>query len=30
NPEPAQAASAVKVGLTKIDGSWLISSFTPI
>lgn len=30
NPEPAQAASAVKVGLTKIDGSWLISSFNPI
>ncbi|MEV0668797.1 twin-arginine translocation pathway signal [Mycobacterium sp. NPDC050441] len=30
NPEPAQAASAVKVGLTKIDGNWLISSFTPI
>ncbi|OWL98880.1 twin-arginine translocation pathway signal, partial [Mycolicibacterium peregrinum] len=27
NPEPAQAASAVKVGLTKIDGGWLISSF---
>lgn len=30
NPEPAQAASAVKVGLTKVDGSWLISSFNPI
>ncbi|MGV0807297.1 twin-arginine translocation pathway signal [Mycolicibacterium setense] len=30
NPEPAQAASAVKVGLTKIDGNWLISSFNPI
>lgn len=30
NPEPAQAASAVKVGLTKIDGNWLISSFDPI
>lgn len=30
NPEPAQAASAVKVGLTKIDGGWLISSFNPI
>ncbi|CRZ16450.1 twin-arginine translocation pathway signal [Mycolicibacterium neworleansense] len=30
NPEPAQAASAVKVGLTKIDGKWLISSFDPI
>ncbi|MFV8054219.1 twin-arginine translocation pathway signal [Mycobacterium sp. 48b] len=30
NPEPAQASSAVKVGLTKIDGNWLISSFDPI
>ncbi|MCV7066151.1 twin-arginine translocation pathway signal [Mycolicibacterium farcinogenes] len=30
NPEPAQAASAVKVGLTKVDGKWLISSFDPI
>ncbi|WKG05969.1 twin-arginine translocation pathway signal [Mycolicibacterium sp. HK-90] len=30
NPEPAQAASAVKVGLTKVDGNWLISSFDPI
>lgn len=30
NPEPAQAASAVKVGLTKLDGKWLISSFNPI
>ncbi|WP_396909038.1 hypothetical protein [Mycolicibacterium sp.] len=30
NPEPAQAASAVKVGLAKIDGKWLISSFDPI
>ncbi|MDH6198051.1 Mce-associated membrane protein [Mycobacterium frederiksbergense] len=30
NPEPAQAASAVKVGLTKVDGNWLISTFNPI
>lgn len=30
NPEPAQAASAVKVGLAKVDGNWLISSFDPI
>ncbi|MUL81867.1 MULTISPECIES: twin-arginine translocation pathway signal [unclassified Mycolicibacterium] len=30
NPEPAQAASAVKVGLMKVDGSWRISSFDPI
>lgn len=30
NPAPAQAASAVKVGLAKVDGNWLISSFDPI
>ncbi|MBU9762853.1 twin-arginine translocation pathway signal [Mycobacterium sp. TNTM28] len=30
NPQPAQAASAVKVGLTKVDGKWLISSFDPV
>ncbi len=30
NQEPAQAASAVKVGLTKVDGDWRISSFDPI
>lgn len=30
NPAPAQAASTVKVGLTKVDGRWLISSFDPI
>ncbi|WP_234998139.1 twin-arginine translocation pathway signal [Mycobacterium sp. DBP42] len=30
NPAPAQASSAVKVGLTKVDGNWLISSFDPI
>lgn len=29
NPAPAQAASSVKVGLTKADGSWRISSFDP-
>lgn len=29
NPTPAQAASSVKVGLTKIDGTWRISSFDP-
>lgn len=30
NPDGAYAASAVKVGLTKIDGTWLISSFDPV
>lgn len=30
NPEPAQSASSVKVGLTKVDGVWRISSFDPI
>jgi Mce-associated membrane protein len=29
NPTPAQAASSVKVGLAKVDGSWRISSFDP-
>ncbi|KMO71800.1 twin-arginine translocation pathway signal [Mycolicibacterium chlorophenolicum] len=29
NPTSAQAASSVKVGLTKVDGSWRISSFDP-
>lgn len=29
-PEPIVAASAVRVGLTKIDGRWLISSFDPV
>jgi Mce-associated membrane protein len=30
NPDGAFAASSVKVGLTKIDGAWLISSFDPV
>lgn len=30
NPDGAYAASAVKVGLTKIDGAWLISAFDPV
>jgi Mce-associated membrane protein len=30
NPDGAFAASAVKVGMKKIDGSWLISSFDPV
>ncbi|OMC33781.1 twin-arginine translocation pathway signal [Mycobacterium sp. GA-1841] len=30
NPQPVQAASAVKVGLTKVDGDWRISSFDPV
>jgi Mce-associated membrane protein len=30
NPDGAYAASSVKVGLTKIDGKWLISSFDPV
>jgi Mce-associated membrane protein len=30
NPDGAFAASAVKVGLKKIDGTWLISSFDPV
>jgi Mce-associated membrane protein len=30
NPGGAFAASAVKVGMKKIDGSWLISSFEPV
>ncbi|AFM16409.1 hypothetical protein Mycch_1611 [Mycolicibacterium chubuense NBB4] len=29
NPTSAQAASSVKVGLTKVDGTWRISSFDP-
>lgn len=28
--EPVSAASAVRVGLTKVDGRWLISSFDPV
>lgn len=30
NPNGSFSASAVKVGLSKIDGNWLISSFDPI
>lgn len=30
NPDGAFAASSVKVGLTKIDGTWLIESFDPV
>lgn len=30
NPDGAFAASSVKVGLTKIDGAWLIESFDPV
>jgi Mce-associated membrane protein len=30
NPDGAFAASSVKVGMTKIDGSWLISTFDPV
>ena len=30
NPDGAFAASAVKVGMKKINGTWLISSFDPV
>ena len=30
NPDGSFAASAVKVGLKKINGAWLISSFDPV
>ncbi|MGV0745898.1 twin-arginine translocation pathway signal [Mycolicibacterium sp. XJ870] len=30
NPNGSFAASAVKVGLTKLDGNWLISTFDPV
>ena len=30
NPDGSFAASAVKVGLKKIDGAWLIASFDPV
>lgn len=30
NPDGAFAASSVKVGLTKVDGRWLISTFDPV
>lgn len=29
-PEPALNMSAVRVGLTKVNGAWLISSFDPV
>lgn len=29
-PEPAQAASSIMVGMTKVNGRWLISSFDPV
>jgi Mce-associated membrane protein len=30
NPDGSFTASSVKVGLTKLDGQWLISSFDPV
>jgi Mce-associated membrane protein len=30
NPDGSFTASSVKVGLTKLDGNWLISSFDPV
>ncbi|MCV7370083.1 hypothetical protein CRI77_12825 [Mycolicibacterium duvalii] len=30
NPDGAFAASSVKVGMTKVDGNWLIESFDPV
>ncbi len=30
NPDGSFAASAVKVGLKKINGAWLIASFDPV
>ncbi|MDJ0441099.1 hypothetical protein [Rhodococcus qingshengii] len=30
NPQPAKLASTVRVQLTKVDGSWLISQFEPV
>lgn len=30
NPEPAQTASSVMVGMTEVAGTWLISSFDPL
>jgi len=29
-PEPNHATSSVRVGLTKVDGRWLIESFDPV
>lgn len=30
NPEPGLSSSVVRVGLTKVDGVWLISALTPV
>jgi Mce-associated membrane protein len=30
NPDGAFASSSIKVGLTKVDGAWMISSFDPV
>jgi Mce-associated membrane protein len=30
NPDGSFTASSVKVGLTKVDDDWLISSFDPV
>jgi Mce-associated membrane protein len=30
NPNGSFTASSVKVGLNKVDGSWLISAFDPV
>lgn len=30
NPDGSFSSSSVKVGLTKVDGTWLISSFDPV
>ncbi|MGE2713451.1 hypothetical protein ACQI4L_05280 [Mycolicibacterium litorale] len=30
NPDGAFASSSIKVGMTKVDGTWLISSFDPV
>lgn len=29
-PDPAQTASSVMVGMTKVNGAWLISAFDPV
>lgn len=30
NPDGAFASSSIKVGMTKVDGAWLISAFDPV
>jgi Mce-associated membrane protein len=30
NPDGSMAASSVKVGMKKVDGTWLIASFDPV